>query len=50
MSHANPLRIARCDPVASDLSRFVVAGQAGSSAGDVKMYEWHRQVCPLITI
>jgi hypothetical protein len=44
MSHSLPLRIARSDPIASDPPRFVVAGQVGTASGDVKLYEWHREV------
>ena len=44
MSMPNALRIARSDPIPSDPPRFVVAGQAGTASGDVKMYEWHRKV------
>lgn len=45
MSHSSlNLRIAKPDPISSDPPRFVVAGQAGTASGDVKLYEWHREV------
>lgn len=38
-------RIALSDPLQGRPARFVVGGQASQSAsGDVKLYEWHKEV------
>jgi hypothetical protein len=46
MALLNPLRIALSDPLSTsgENPRFVVANQAGTSSGDVKMYSWDREV------
>lgn len=38
-------RITLSSPVLYDPPRFAVGGQTGQGSGDVKLYEWIREVC-----
>ena len=44
---AEPRRIALSDSVLDERGRFLVGGQASQAAsGDIKMYEWRKEVSP----
>ena len=44
---AESRRIALAAPIWHDPPRFAIGGQAGQTAGDVKVYEWSKEVSPI---